>query len=94
VRAEGAPARMAALPPSRLAAGPGLLAAAFDITREDTGSDLFDPEASLRLEAGTSPPRIATTARVGIGYAPEPWRTKPWRFVDPDSPSVSVRVRE
>ena len=34
-------------------------------------------------------PVIETAARVGIGYAPEPWRSLPWRFVDITSPSVA-----
>ena len=78
-----------ALAVAQLASGPGLVAAAFDITRAETGRDLLDAAASLRLEPGTPPRRVTTTPRVGIGYAPEPWRTLPWRFVDPESPAVS-----
>ena len=81
--------RIADLPAGRLAAGPGLLAAAFDITRADTGLDLLDPGAALRLEAGEAPREILATPRVGIGYAAQPWRGKPWRLVDPASPAVS-----
>lgn len=82
--------RIAALPDARLAAGPGLVAAAFDISREDTGTDLLDGHGSLRLEDGAAPARIVQTARIGIAYAPEPWRGQPWRFLDPDSPAVSA----
>lgn len=73
----------------RLAAGPGLVAVAFDITRADTGVDLCDPESPLRLEPGPPPPRVATSARIGIDYAPEPWLSHPWRMIVPDSPSLS-----
>lgn len=83
--------RIGAVPVSRLAAGPGMLAAAFGISRVHTGADLLDPASPLRLEAGQSPVQTAQTGRIGIGYAPEPWRSLPWRFLDPDSPSVSVR---
>jgi DNA-3-methyladenine glycosylase len=83
--------RLENLPAARLAAGPGLVTAAFGITREDTGRDLLDPSGSLRIEAGVAPARIEQTARVGIAYAAEPWRSLPWRFVDPDSPAVSTR---
>ena len=86
-----ADARLSLLPAARLASGPGLLAAAFDVTRDDTGLDLLDPESALRLEPGHEQKRIAQTPRVGIGYAAEPWRSHPWRFLDPDSPSVSAR---
>jgi DNA-3-methyladenine glycosylase len=88
--ADAAIARIARLKEARLASGPGLLAAAFDITRADTGHDLLDPGESLRLEPGRVPERVAVTARVGIGYAAEPWRSHPWRFLDPASPSVSA----
>jgi DNA-3-methyladenine glycosylase len=81
--------RLTALPTARLAAGPGLVAAAFDISRADTGADLLDPGASLRLAAGEPPQRIEATPRIGISYAAEPWRGRPWRFVDPTSPAVS-----
>jgi DNA-3-methyladenine glycosylase len=83
--------RLQALAPDRLAAGPGLVAAAFDITRDRTGADLLDPLATLRLEPGTKPRRVVATPRVGIGYAAEPWRSRPWRFLDAGSPAVSSR---
>jgi len=81
--------RLAELPASRLGSGPGLLAAAFDITRADTGRDLLDPGSTLRLEPGAPPARVVATPRVGIGYAAEPWRGKPWRLIDPTSPAIS-----
>jgi DNA-3-methyladenine glycosylase len=81
--------RLQRLPDARLASGPGLVTAAFDITRADTGSDLLDPVAALRLEPGMPPAEIVTTPRVGIAYAVEPWRSLPWRFLDPASPAVS-----
>jgi DNA-3-methyladenine glycosylase len=87
-------ARIDALPTARLATGPGLVTAAFGITRADTWTDLLDGGAPLRLEpgpAGEAAPTVTTTARVGIDYAPEPWRSLPWRFVDQASPAVSTR---
>ena len=81
--------RLDALPAARLASGPGLVTAAFEITRADTGVDLLDPSAGLRLEAGVPPARVDVTPRVGIGYAAEPWRSRPWRLIDPVSPAVS-----
>ena len=81
--------RLAALPAARLASGPGLVAAAFDITRADTGRDLLDPASPLRLERGERPAEVVATSRVGIAYAAEPWRSQPWRLIDPASPAVS-----
>ena len=91
-RARSRGGRQAALVPShRLAAGPGLVAVAFAITRADTLTDLCDPRGSLRLETGDPPPpeSIATTPRIGIGYAPEPWLSHPWRFIVSGSRSLS-----
>jgi DNA-3-methyladenine glycosylase len=88
---ERAAAQLAALPAARLASGPGLVAAAFDITRADTGADLLDPGSALRLEPGSPPARVVATPRIGIAYADEPWRSLPWRLVDPASPAVSAR---
>jgi DNA-3-methyladenine glycosylase len=76
-----AESRLGTIAPARVAAGPGLVAAAFDISRADTGADLLDPGAALRIEPGPPPARIVQTPRVGIGYAAEPWRSLPWRFV-------------
>jgi DNA-3-methyladenine glycosylase len=43
-------ARLTRLPASRMAAGPGLVAAALGIDRSLTGSDLLAPDSELRLE--------------------------------------------
>jgi DNA-3-methyladenine glycosylase len=87
------PRREHRLPPDRrLAAGPGLVCAAFSISRVDDGSDLCDTASDLRLEAADpveAPAIVATSPRIGIGYAPEPWLSYPWRFYVPASPSVS-----
>lgn len=81
--------RLAALPDWRVASGPGLVAAAFGLTRADTGADLLDPASGARIEAGEPPARVETSPRIGIAYAAEPWRSRAWRFSDPDSPAVS-----
>ncbi len=84
------------IPDARLAAGPGLVGSAFSIDRSLDGIDLCDPASMLRLEAppaGESPPEIAARPRVRIGYAGEPWVSRPWRLLDASSPSVSVRGR-
>ena len=84
-----AAARLEATPTAQLAAGPGLVAAAFDITRSDTGLDLLARGSALRLEAGEAPVEVMATPRVGIAYAAEPWRSVAWRLIDPSSPAVS-----
>jgi DNA-3-methyladenine glycosylase len=77
---------------SRLAAGPGLVAAALGLERGHTGLDLCDPASPLRLLApdeAARPVRIGRTPRVGIAHAGEPWTSRPWRLLDLDSPSIS-----
>jgi DNA-3-methyladenine glycosylase len=88
------PRRGAVVPASdrHLASGPGVLCAAFSIGRSLTGTDLLDPASALRIEPSRAPlaaARIGAGPRVGIDYAPEPWRSRPWRFVDLASGAVS-----
>jgi DNA-3-methyladenine glycosylase len=96
-RSEGsAPARTSTrrLPNARIASGPGLVCLAFGIDRRDSGRDLCDPASPLRLELpapGDRRAELVTTARIGIGYAAQPWHDYPWRFIDPSSPAVSGR---
>ncbi|HEX7431150.1 MAG TPA: DNA-3-methyladenine glycosylase [Candidatus Limnocylindrales bacterium] len=84
------------LPASRLASGPGLVCAAFSIDRSDNGIDLCDGNSDLRIEAappGDGPLTVATGPRIGIGYAPEPWLSQPWRYFVAGSAAVSGRGR-
>ena len=91
-RAAAEALRIERLPSVRLASGPGLVAAAFGLDTAWTGVDLCDPSSPLRLEpapAAEPPPAIATTARIGIDYAGDPWTGRPWRIVAHANPSVS-----
>jgi DNA-3-methyladenine glycosylase len=72
--------------PTRLAAGPGNLGAAFGIDRRLDGADLV--AGPVRLAAGPRPSRIARTPRVGVAYAGR-WARRPLRFVIPDDPHRS-----
>jgi DNA-3-methyladenine glycosylase len=74
---------VASLPAGRLARGPGLVCVAMSIGRELDGVDLCAPTAALQLRlapADDPAPPIVSGPRVGIGYAPEPWRSMPLRF--------------
>lgn len=70
-----------------LTSGPGRLAEAFRITRlRDNGKDLTSPKSDLWLaDRGSPPPRLATTARIGITKAAE----MPLRYLIPNNPFVS-----
>jgi DNA-3-methyladenine glycosylase len=82
----------AAMPDHRVASGPGLVCAAFDLDRSLTGRDLFAPDAAIRLEpppAGEPEPIVVAGPRVGIGYAGAPWTEVPWRLAIAGNPAVS-----
>jgi DNA-3-methyladenine glycosylase len=63
--------------------GPGKLTQAMGITRTENGADLTAKGSGLWIEAGVSvPPRSVTIGpRVGLNTVPEPWKSKPWRFL-------------
>ncbi len=63
--------------------GPGKLTQAMGITKSENGLDLTESASSLRIEAGISVPNSLVTKgpRVGLNSTPEPWKSKPWRFL-------------
>ncbi len=84
--------RLSAVPDARLASGPGLAAAAFDLVRADTATDLCDPRSPIRLESrgpGEPEPVVTATPRIGIDYAGSPWTEVPWRLLVAGDPAVS-----
>jgi DNA-3-methyladenine glycosylase len=90
--ADAARRRIEVMADARLAAGPGLVCDALSIDRRDDGHDLCDPDSDLRLELPGDerlPPAVAGR-RIGIDYAPEPWRSGAWRFYVASSPSLSA----
>lgn len=63
--------------------GPGKLTQALGITISQNYADLTDPASGLWIEAGVKVPDKSVTigARVGLNTTPEPWFSKPWRFL-------------
>ena len=80
--------RRGTVPATRLAAGPGNLAAAFDIDRSLNGADLLT--GPIRIGLRTAIPVIDRTPRIGVGYATG-WAREPLRFVIRDDPHRSRR---
>lgn len=78
--------RRGLVPETRLAAGPGNLASAFDIDRRLNGADLL--AGPIRLSRGPTPEAIERTGRVGVDYAGD-WTDRPLRFVIRDDPHQS-----
>ncbi|HET9589749.1 MAG TPA: DNA-3-methyladenine glycosylase [Anaerolineales bacterium] len=63
--------------------GPGKLCRAMGITKSENGVDLTKTTGGLWIEAGVSVPDSLVTKgpRVGLNNTPEPWKSKPWRFL-------------
>lgn len=63
--------------------GPGKLTQALGITGSENGVDLTETTHSLWIEAGVKVPNSLVTKgpRVGLNNTPEPWLSKPWRFL-------------
>jgi DNA-3-methyladenine glycosylase len=91
-----APAPARSVPAHRLAAGPGLVCAAFGLDRSLTGADLLDPRAAIRMEPpalGEPRPVVAAGPRIGVEYAGAPWTEVPWRRWIAGHAAVSRRDR-
>ena len=64
----------------REANGPGKLTRLLELDRGFYGEDLLTSERIWIEESGATP-RYTSTPRIGIDYAAEPWKSKPWRFL-------------
>jgi DNA-3-methyladenine glycosylase len=63
--------------------GPGKLCQAMGITKSENGVDLTETSGELWIEPGVKVPNSLVTKgpRVGLNNTPEPWLSKPWRFL-------------
>jgi len=59
--------------------GPGKLTKALGIDKSFYGIDLTSSDRIWVEDAGMIP-KIRTGPRIGIDYAGEPWKSKPWRY--------------
>lgn len=66
--------------------GPGKLTQAMGITKSENGVDLTESTHGLWIEAGLKVPNslVTKSPRVGLNNTPEPWLSKPWRFLVKD----------
>jgi DNA-3-methyladenine glycosylase len=74
-----------------LCSGPAKLTQALDIARSQNGLDLCQSSSGIVIESHARFPRriISAGPRVGLGGTPEPWKSKPWRYLVKDNPFVS-----
>jgi len=63
--------------------GPGKLCQAMGITKSENRCDLTTSDSGLWIEAGISvlDKNVTIGPRVGLNTVPEPWLSKPWRFL-------------
>jgi DNA-3-methyladenine glycosylase len=63
--------------------GPGKLTQAMGIGKGENTADLTGTASGLWIEAGVTVPNSLVTKgpRVGLNSTPEPWLSKPWRFL-------------
>jgi DNA-3-methyladenine glycosylase len=63
--------------------GPGKLTQALNIDGQQHGMDLTDPKAIIFIEKGQKVPdgQVAASPRIGLYTVPEPWKSKPWRYL-------------
>jgi DNA-3-methyladenine glycosylase len=63
--------------------GPGKLTQALGITKSENQVDLTGTASGLWIEAGipVANSRVTKGPRVGLNSTPEPWLSKPWRFL-------------
>jgi DNA-3-methyladenine glycosylase len=63
--------------------GPAKLTQALGLTHTQNGVDLTSRKSELRIEIGEPIPDESVTigSRVGLYSVPEPWKSRPWRFL-------------
>ena len=77
----------------QLTAGPARLCQALDVDGGLNGADVCAADGALWVEdRGLERGTVAAVPRVGVDYAGE-WAARPFRFLDAESPYVSVRPK-
>ncbi len=76
-------ARRSSQPARRWTDGPGKICQALGIDKLFNGVDICEPTSKLWVEAGRPISNVSVTTgpRVGLYNVPEPWKSKPWRFL-------------
>ncbi len=72
-------------PRSKWTDGPAKLAQALGIDGQYNKLDLVAQDAAIFIEEGIMIPDelVTTSPRIGFNTVPEPWKSKPWRFLAP-----------
>ena len=75
----------------QLANGPAKLTQAMGISLKENGLDCCQADSLIYIEkdAKMPNPSIVATPRIGLGKTPEPWFSKPWRYLVKENKFVS-----
>lgn len=89
-------ARRKGQPPERWTDGPGKLTQALSVDGQLNGVDACVPGAELFVEPGIPVPdsSVTTGPRVGLYTVPEPWKSKPWRFLVRNPKEIFADLRD
>lgn len=70
-------------PEAKWTDGPGKLTKALCLDGKFNGADLTSSKAIIFIEAGQPIPdkQVSIGPRIGLYTVPEPWKSKPWRFL-------------
>lgn len=74
--------------------GPGKLTQALKLDGNFNGADLTSSKAIIFIEAGHLVPddQVSIGPRIGLYTVPEPWKSKPWRFLA-DLPQKNIEEK-
>jgi len=91
-------ARRGKQPQRYWANGPAKLTMAMGIDGRHNKIDLVAPDAAIFIEEGIDIPDdyVTTGPRIGLYTVPEPWKSKPWRFLAslPEELQLSLERKE
>jgi DNA-3-methyladenine glycosylase len=81
-------------PEARWTDGPGKLTQAMRIDGKFNGADLTASKAIIFVETGKPIPdsRVMIGPRIGLYTVPEPWKSRPWRFLA-DLPQKNIEEK-
>jgi len=76
---------------ANLTNGPSRLCMAMGISKAQNNTDLTASSLYIKDASPVSKEDIVEAPRIGVDYAPEEWKNKPWRFYIKDNSYVSVK---